>query len=65
MRLASSKNKEVDAKHFIEHRKGKRVRPPLVKPPQINSYHNKFRETKYMSFSMKNKNFLEKYDKAV
>lgn len=54
MRPYIAKLKKTDGKFFIEYKDDSKIRSLRIKLPQMNGYVNSFKETKYMSFDIKN-----------
>ena len=50
------KIKEADTKYFISYK----IRPLFIEPLKMNRYHNEFEKTYCMSFTIKDKELLEK-----
>ena len=56
------KNKETDSENFIGYKINGKIRPLSIKLPQLSGCLNKDKNTHYMSFAIKDKKLLEKYE---
>ena len=62
MVLAYGRNKETDAKYFIEYRTDKNVRSLFITPPKMSEFVNEIEEIRHISFVIKDEKGLKRHE---